>query len=65
MQSKNSEVENVQILMIPATSKATMSAPKCRKIKFDPSLDAPGSEFSSARQTNVLRQTRDPMETFL
>ena len=41
----------------PASSKAVMSATKCRKMKFDSPLDAPGSGFCSANskaQNSVL-----------
>ena len=48
-----------------ATSKGFISAPKCRKIKFDPPFDAPGSELSSARRINILRQTHEAMATIL
>ena len=37
----------------PATSKATMSASKCRILRFDPPLDVPGSVLSSARQISL------------
>ena len=49
----------------PATSKAAMSAPKCRKMKFDPPLDAPGSGLSSARRINIVRQTLERVTTDL
>ena len=41
-----------------------MSAPKCPKIKFDPSFDAPGSGLSSARRINIVRHTLEAMATF-
>ena len=46
-----------KILGHPATSKTAMSAPKCRKMKFDSPLDAPGSGLCSANskaQNSVL-----------
>ena len=48
-----------------ATLKAAMSAAKCRKMKFDPPLDAPGSGFSSARRINIVRQTLERVTTDL
>ena len=48
-----------EILGHPPTSKAAMSAPKCRKVKFDPPLDAQGSALSSALRMNTIRQTRE------
>ncbi len=41
-----------------------MSAPNGPKIKFDPPFDAPGSELSSARRINIVRQTREAVATF-
>ena len=49
------------ILNRPATSNASMSAPKCRICKFDPPFDAPGSELSSALRISVVRQAYDRM----
>ena len=49
----------------PATSKAAMSAPKCRKMKFDPPLDAPGSRLSSARRINIERQILECITSIL
>ena len=53
-----------EILSLPATSKAAMSAPECRICKFDPPFDAPGSGLSSALQINILRQTRERVDAF-
>ena len=47
-----------------ATSKASMSAPKCRKMKFDPPFDAPGPGLPSARRINIVRQTREAITNF-
>ena len=58
-------IARFKILGVTATSKPTMSAQKCRKIKFDQPLDAPGSEFSNARRINVVRQTFERITTIL
>ena len=38
---------------------------KCRKIKFDPPFDAPGSGLSNARRIKIVRQTLERMSTSL
>ena len=56
--------DNVQNLEQLSISNVTRSAPKCRKMKFDPPLDAPGSGLSSAHRINNVQQTRELMATF-
>ena len=63
--SKEISLLKFNILGHPATSKAPMSAPKCRICKFDPAFDAPGSGLSSALRISAVRHTYDRMVSFL
>ena len=53
-----------EILDHPSTSKTAMSAPKCRKMKFDPLSDAPGSGLFSALRINIVRQALERITIF-
>ena len=47
-----------------ATSKASMSAPKCRIRKFDPLLEASGTRPSSARRISVTWHIQSAISAF-
>ena len=62
---RSQQITRFEILGHPATSKPAMSAPKCRKMKFDPPLDAPESRLSSARRINIVWQTLECITSML
>ena len=54
-----------EIMCPAATSKVSMSAPKCRKVKFYTPMDAPGLRLFRARRISIVWQTLERVATGL